>query len=106
MQKAHMSNDILAFVVVDNWAYVRLRNSTQSRRIKQMAAFDIYRANNLTAAKSGLNLTWISSTIASIIVWNDQRVTRNALTSLSIRQLDDIGLTPGDIDDMAYSASR
>lgn len=71
-----------------------------------MAAFDIYRANNLTAAKSGLSLTWVSSTIASIIVWNDQRVTRNSLSNLSDRQLEDIGLNRGDIDDIADSVAR
>ena len=71
-----------------------------------MAAFDIYRANTLTAAKSGLNLTWVTSTIASIIVWNDQRVTRNSLSTLSDRQLDDIGLNRGDIDEIAQSVSR
>jgi len=71
-----------------------------------MAAFDIYRANTLTAAKSGLNLTWVSSTIASIIVWNDQRVTRNSLSSLSDRQLEDIGLNRGDIDEIAQSVAR
>lgn len=71
-----------------------------------MAAFDIYRANTLTAAKSGLNLTWVSSTVASIIVWNDQRVTRNSLSSLSDRQLEDIGLNRGDIDEIAQSVAR
>jgi len=71
-----------------------------------MAAFDIYRANTLTAAKSGLSLTWVSSTIASIIVWNDQRVTRNSLSNLSDRQLEDIGLNRGDIDDIADSVAR
>jgi len=30
--------------------------------------------------------------------WNDTRVTRNALSQLSMRELNDIGLAPGDID--------
>jgi len=33
----------------------------------------------------------------AVIGWNDARVTRNALGSLSDRELDDIGLVRGDI---------
>ena len=33
--------------------------------------------------------------------WNDARVTRNALSGLSDRELDDIGLVRGDIDTVA-----
>lgn len=36
--------------------------------------------------------------------WNDARVTRNALSKLSARELDDIGLCYGDIDDIAERA--
>ncbi len=35
--------------------------------------------------------------------WNENRVTRKALAKLSDRELDDIGLTRGDID-LFYSA--
>ena len=31
--------------------------------------------------------------IASIVAWNEARITRNVLLSLSAEQLDDIGLT-------------
>lgn len=37
----------------------------------------------------------------AMIAWNDARVTRNALGKLSDRELDDIGLTRGDIADIA-----
>ncbi|MCA0919452.1 DUF1127 domain-containing protein [Pseudooceanicola nanhaiensis] len=40
----------------------------------------------------------ISTLLAAISDWNDARVTRNALSKLSDRELDDIGLTRGDID--------
>ena len=33
--------------------------------------------------------------------WNDARRTRNALAQLTAEELDDIGLVPGDIDDIA-----
>ena len=35
--------------------------------------------------------------IASVSTWNDTRRTRNALTRLSDRELNDIGLSRGDI---------
>lgn len=34
----------------------------------------------------------------AVATWNDARVTRNALGKLSDRELDDIGLSRGDID--------
>ncbi len=46
----------------------------------------------------------LSRTFASLkdqfAIWNDARVTRKALNALSLRELEDIGLTRGDIDDM------
>jgi uncharacterized protein YjiS (DUF1127 family) len=36
--------------------------------------------------------------LASVKNWNDARVTRKALSSLSDRELDDIGLCRGDIE--------
>lgn len=35
---------------------------------------------------------------AALAAWNDARATRNALAKLSDRELDDIGLSRGDID--------
>lgn len=46
----------------------------------------------------------VSSIVASIASWNDARVTRNALSKLSDRELDDIGLSRGDIEFIAASA--
>jgi len=39
------------------------------------------------------------------VAWNDQRMTRNALSKLSNRELDDIGLVRGDIDAIAEKVS-
>jgi len=36
--------------------------------------------------------------VARLASWNDQRVTRNELTKLTDRELDDIGLHRGEID--------
>lgn len=61
-----------------------------------MAALDIFRPLN-AAAPFGGRFT-LTSMVASIAAWNDARVTRNALSQLSARELDDIGLSYGDID--------
>lgn len=43
----------------------------------------------------------ITKLINTIAGWNDTRVTRKALSKLSDRELDDIGLNRGDIDNIA-----
>ncbi len=37
---------------------------------------------------------------ARVAAWNDQRITRRELANLSDRELDDIGLCRGDIEDV------
>lgn len=44
--------------------------------------------------------TFFISLFAAFAAWNDQRVTRNALERLSDRELQDIGLVRGDIQDL------
>lgn len=39
-----------------------------------------------------------SKILSAFAAWNDARVTKNALSRLSDRELDDIGLCRGDID--------
>lgn len=58
-----------------------------------MSAFETTRLNNGFSA-----LGLVGSLVASIASWNDVRVTRNALAKLSDRELDDIGLSRGDIE--------
>jgi uncharacterized protein YjiS (DUF1127 family) len=43
----------------------------------------------------------VYSAIDAAVFWNDARLTRNALTSLSNRELEDIGLSRGDIETVA-----
>lgn len=51
---------------------------------------------------AGFNATRVlSNLVAQIAIWNDARVTRKALSTLSNRELDDLGLCRGDIDDIA-----
>ena len=46
------------------------------------------------------------SIFGSIRTWNRVRQTRNELYSLSRRELDDLGISPGDIPMIAERASR
>ncbi|WP_090210431.1 DUF1127 domain-containing protein [Yoonia litorea] len=58
----------------------------------------------------GLSVGRISTAIVSafgvVAAWNDARVTRKALSKLTARELDDIGLCYGDIDDIADRITR
>lgn len=63
-----------------------------------MAAFDTTRtAYGSSQAVSRLS-AFVANTTAAIVSWNDARVTRKALSALSDRELEDIGLVRGDID--------
>ncbi len=44
---------------------------------------------------------FFASVVNAAVEWNDARVTRNALTGLTDRELEDIGLCRGDIDVIA-----
>ncbi len=61
--------------------------ATETTRPAPFGAISIFRA---VQAVSGL--------LAAISTWNDARVTRKALSKLSDRELDDIGLCRGDIE--------
>jgi len=63
-----------------------------------MAAFDIYRPHMSRPAHTNAVAEFFHSIWTAIASWNDRRLTRKALTALSARQLDDIGLNRGDID--------
>ena len=66
-----------------------------------MAAFDTTRTTYGSASVAGLIARTFYALTASVIAWNDARVTRNALSSLTDRELEDIGLVRGDIEDIA-----
>ena len=62
-----------------------------------MAFLDIYRTTTFTKTNSFI-VKFITSIFSELTNWNDARVTRNALSQLTARELDDVGLAPGDID--------
>ncbi len=60
-----------------------------------MAVIDTVRPHLNTTGSFGQFIARLSGAIAT---WNDSRKTRKALSSLSDRELEDIGLTRADID--------
>lgn len=70
-----------------------------------MAAFDTTRP--YAAPASGARITSVfSSLFGALADWNDARITRKSLSRLSARELDDIGLSYGDIDTVATRTIR
>ena len=65
-----------------------------------MSAIDTNRVLGAHNHQPGL----VAKLMAALSVWNDARVTRNALNRLTDRELDDIGLTRGDIDRVSHNA--
>ncbi len=66
-----------------------------------MAVFDTTRTTYGAVGLFGRMGAAITAMASAIIAWNDARVTRNALSKLSDRELEDIGLVRGDIDEVA-----
>lgn len=67
-----------------------------------MAAFDTTPAQPSAAFVGRIGQTFANA-LNAVVAWNDARVTRNALAKLTDRELDDIGLCRGDIDEVAKS---
>lgn len=63
-----------------------------------MAAFETTRPAPFGATSACHFIQFVSNVLATVKGWNDARVTRKALSALSDRELDDIGLCRGDID--------
>lgn len=68
-----------------------------------MAAFDIYRPYMARRNSTNVVAAFIASISNAVVAWNDQRQTRNALCDLTDRELADIGLSRGDIEQVARS---
>ena len=58
------------------------------------------------APMAGTVTTGLARIVATILAWNDTRVTRKQLSRLTARELDDIGLCAADIDAVARRRLR
>ena len=63
-----------------------------------MAVYDTHRTYGAGQTYAGRTVSFFSALTGSVASWNDQRQTRKALSQLTDRELDDIGLIRGDID--------
>ncbi|WP_170769956.1 DUF1127 domain-containing protein [Ruegeria lacuscaerulensis] len=68
-----------------------------------MAVLDTTRATTGSFGLAGRIGGFFAAVVNAVVEWNDARVTRNALSGLSDRELDDIGMCRGDIDVVADS---
>ncbi|MCB2134644.1 MAG: DUF1127 domain-containing protein [Rhodobacteraceae bacterium] len=59
-----------------------------------MSTYEMHRSANAMPGMFGLF-------VSTFAAWNDARATRKALSKLSDRELDDIGLCRGDIETIA-----
>jgi uncharacterized protein YjiS (DUF1127 family) len=72
-----------------------------TKRKSVMATIETSRPAPFGAITTYRAIQGVSNIFAVIGDWNDARVTRAALTRLSDRELDDIGLCRADIEDIA-----
>lgn len=70
-----------------------------------MAVLDTFRSTPAAITRGSFSRIVLNS-FAHLKDWNDARQTRNTLGKLSARELEDIGLVPGDIDEIARRAGR
>ncbi len=70
-----------------------------------MAAFDTPRTVSDSAILFGRVGAFICTVIGAVTAWNDARITRKALSALTDRELEDIGLIRGEIDLIAERKS-
>ncbi len=61
-----------------------------------MAVFEMPRQPYTGAPRRG----GFSAIVGAIVAWNDARVTRKALSALTDRELNDLGLLRGDIEEI------
>ncbi len=69
-----------------------------------MAAFDTTRP--AAGLSTGSTRSFFLNMFSMIAAWNDARITRNSLSKLSARELDDIGLTYDDIHKIAIRSAH
>ena len=65
-----------------------------------MAAYDYTRAPAASSVFAGRLGATLMNAFGTLAAWNDARLTRKQLNTLTDRELDDIGLCRGDIDEV------
>lgn len=68
-----------------------------------MAAFDTTRTTYGSATAVSKIGTYITAAIGAVVAWRDAKMTRKALSALTDRELEDIGLLRSDLDRIGSS---
>lgn len=71
-----------------------------------MTAIDTTRSLSTVAPVATRLFSVVATLFGALADWNDARITRKSLSRLSARELDDIGLTYGDIEEIAARGGR
>jgi uncharacterized protein YjiS (DUF1127 family) len=71
-----------------------------------MALYDTTRSPVGGQSLLGRLSAMFAALVSTLISWNDARITRGSLARLTDRELDDIGLCRGDIDEVAARLAR
>jgi len=90
----HMQQDYLAVIEARSFGFEQIEKE------RTMAAIETSRPAPFGAITTYRAVTALTSIFTMLGAWNDARVTRKALSKLSDRELDDIGLCRGDIEMM------
>lgn len=90
----HLQQDYLAVIEARGFGF------EQNEKERTMAAIETSRPAPFGAITTYRAVNALTSIFAMLGAWNDARVTRKALSKLSDRELDDIGLCRGDIEMM------
>ena len=69
-----------------------------------MASFDNIRP--VAGLSAGRITSFFVNMFGTVAAWNDARITRNSLSKLTARELEDIGLSYGDIESVATRSVR
>lgn len=71
-----------------------------------MATFETTRPAPFGAEVTFRIVSYFDAKRATLIEWNNKRITRDALSKLSNRELNDIGLTRGNFDTLSSESHR
>jgi uncharacterized protein YjiS (DUF1127 family) len=110
MPHLHVTHAEAALVAARDRDYLPARTRSRVRFLHSgtslMALLDITRSPVDGSGLLGRLSATLAHLVSALAVWNETRVTRKALSQLSDRELDDIGLCRGDIDDIASRLAR
>jgi uncharacterized protein YjiS (DUF1127 family) len=116
MQKLHVAYAQTCLADLAGGPYLGLIPITSATCLKRfrspaqdttaMTALDTTRPFVAAPHMGGRVSAFFAAVSGAIVDWNDARITRKSLSRLSARELDDIGLTYGDIDEIAARGGR